>query len=123
LEVFFKKITTTPKHFELDSNGLIFAGEYHAVEAKIVKIEGKIHGLIELECDRCAASYVENLDLDVEIFASDGLYEKKEIFDIIEFLDEKIDFDFVRDTEIEAIRLDYHLCASCAKVEDYEIEI
>lgn len=123
--VSFKKVTTAPRTFNIETENLKFFGEFSYFNKNLVKLSGKIIGDIPLECSRCLEVETVNQNVDLEILLSDGLYKQEDHspeLDIIEFENGQIDFDYILNGEIESIQSDYFLCSKCKKTDDFEVE-
>ncbi|PID48204.1 MAG: hypothetical protein CR967_01170 [Proteobacteria bacterium] len=100
----------------LEKDGVNFFAKTQKISDKIAKIKGKIAGKTLHTCDRCGDEFILNLDENVEVLASDGLFEgleKEKLDNIIEFFDGFIDFDEIFVSELEAIKSDYFYCKKC----------
>jgi hypothetical protein len=123
--VSFKKVTTAPRTFNIETENLKFFGEFSYFNKNLVKLSGKIIGDIPLECSRCLDVEKVSQNIDLEMLLSDGLYKQADHspeLDIIEFEDGQIDFDYILNSEIESIQSDYFLCSKCKKTDDFEVE-
>jgi len=123
LKVEFKKISSKPKSFKIEKEGVEFKGEFKKDKDSLVDIVGNISNEIKVTCDRCSKEFMLKLDEDIHIKASEGIFKGNlEDIDIIEFYNGFIDFNEILNSEIESIKLDYHLCKECKKTEDFEKE-
>lgn len=115
-----RKIYSTPKSFSLekDIQGDIvkLSGEIQEARGQGQKglflLKGRLSGEITLVCDISGEEYQKKLDEELVLYISDGLWDAQsqslETFDVIEFFDGFIDLDFILQSEIESIKLDYH---------------
>ncbi len=110
-----RKIYSTPKSFSLEKDGVRLRGELK--EAKQSKkglfiLQGRLEGKIKLVCDISGEEYEKELDEELVLYISDGLWDTQsqslDTFDVIEFFDGFIDLDFILQSEIQSIKLDYH---------------
>lgn len=123
MKVDFKKIKNQSYKFSIEKENIIFSGEFRK-NRDFVDIKGKIQKDLSIICDRCGKEFMLKLDEDILLKASDGAFRGNiEDCDVVEFYDGFIDFDEILESEIESIKLDYHLCEQCKKDEDFEIEI
>ncbi|WP_281951356.1 hypothetical protein [Nitrosophilus kaiyonis] len=123
MKIEFKKIGFEPKKFQLSKNGIEFQGEFKKDKDGLVDILGNIKNELNVTCDRCSKEFMIKLDENIHLKASDGLYKGHlEEYDVLEFYDGMIDFDEILESEIASIKLDYHICNECEKIEDFEKE-
>jgi len=119
LRLDFKKIGTAPKSVKIEREGVRLEGELSRREGNLTDFKGKLSNNIEVQCSRCGQEFDLPVDEDVFLKFSDGLYRGSDPeADVIEFFDGKIDLDAVLNSEIESIRLDYHICPACKKGEE-----
>ncbi|WP_200762591.1 hypothetical protein [Nitrosophilus alvini] len=124
MKIDFKKATAHPREFSVEKEGVVFSGIYKKENVKTVDIKGNIKNSILVTCRRCSKEFMIKLEESLHIKASDGIFKGNcEEADVIEFLDNKIDFDYILESEIESIKLDYHLCEDCKCIEDFEKEL
>ncbi len=112
----FKKIPSLGTRFEAHADSIHFSGEAVKHSKTLVKCAGVLEGEISHVCDRCAEAFVLKVNEAVEVFASEGIYHDKEndeLLNVVEFFDGVIDFNLLRESELEAFRSDYHYCGSC----------
>lgn len=111
MQIAFRKITKSPKSFELVQDGLKLSCTLARVNDKIARLEGKIHGKIELICDISGDEFLKSVDENLTLHISDGIcnvQSQSENFDIIEIFDGQIDLNYIFSSEIELIKSDYH---------------
>ncbi|MBE0495094.1 MAG: DNA-binding protein [Campylobacterales bacterium] len=77
--------------------------------------QGNIVGTLQHHCDRCGADLVIPLDEEVEVWISDGVMPASEegLLNLVEFFDERADFNAILHSELEAIKSDYFYCQTC----------
>lgn len=113
----FRKVPKEGFDFSVEKEGVTFNG--HAIKEKgtLLKCTGNMQGVLEHACDRCGESLEIDLDDEVEVWASDGIITgaEDELMNIIEFAHEKVDFNEIMESEIEAIKSDYYYCPQCKK--------
>ena len=123
MKIEFKKIGSKPKSFKIEKDSVEFSGEFKKESNSLVDVLGKIKNDLKVLCDRCNKEFMLKLDENIHIKISDGIYKGNiEDFDVIEFYEGFIDFDEILSSELESIKLDYHLCEECKKEEDFEKE-
>lgn len=118
MKIEFKKVGFESKEFSLVDGKIQFFGEFKKDKNNphLIIINGKIVGDLFVNCDRCGVEFTKELNEDIEIFASNGIYEKEneeEDAVVIEFFDQKIDFSYIFESEIASIISDYHICPNC----------
>ena len=114
MKVDFKKVGRVPKNVEIEREGVVLTGSLSQGEDNLTNFKGKLSNNLKVECSRCGEEFEIALDEEVILKFSDGVYRGfDEEADIIEFYDGKIDIDEVLRSEIESIKLDYHLCNRC----------
>ncbi len=109
----FKKIPSSGINFKLNCEDVEFFGSVSKASKDLVRCLGNIRGKIVCPCDRCADDFVYEIDEKVDLFISDGMYNRN-FLEVIEFFDGSIDFDTILKSEIELIKSDYHYCPKCA---------
>ncbi|WP_187647199.1 hypothetical protein [Nitrosophilus labii] len=122
MKVDFKKITAKAKSFILEKDGVVFSGVFKK-DRDLVDIDGKLKNEIEVICDRCSKEFMIKLDEKIHLKACEGIFKGNlEDTDVVEFYDGYVDFDEILNSEIESIKLDYHLCDECKKEDEFEKE-
>ncbi|MDD2383230.1 MAG: DNA-binding protein [Sulfurospirillaceae bacterium] len=116
----FKKIPNSGVDFEVKCEEITLVGNALKSDKTIVACKGKLIGTVEHTCDRCAEIFTLGVNEEVEVFASDGLYEDKEgeeLLNVIEFFDGSLNFDTILQSELEALKSDYHYCGTCEQIQ------
>ncbi|AQW85642.1 putative protein (DUF177 domain) [Campylobacter pinnipediorum subsp. caledonicus] len=115
MKINFLKISNNGFPFDLDSNGLKFFGNLRKADKNLVLCEAKMTGKTDVLCDRCGKEMTLELDEDIKIFISDGVYndEGEDLMDVIEFFNNEIDLDEVFESELQAYKSDYFYCNEC----------
>lgn len=71
-------------------------------------------GNIEIDCSRCGALETLNINEDLKLLLSDGVFKGNEDeFLVIEIENSLIDFDEIIQSEVNSIKSDYLLCKDC----------
>ena len=111
----FRKVPKEGFDFSVETDGVTFKGNAVKTSGKLLKCSGNVLGTIEHACDRCGEPINLSLYEEVEVFAYDGMFDgtENELLNIIEFVDEKVDFNEILNSEIEAIKSDYYYCDKC----------
>jgi hypothetical protein len=115
LKIELRKIPFNPKEFETEFNGLKLKGVFFKEKQNLAKIEAKLSGKIEVDCNKCADSFIKNIDEDLKLIITDKIYNGfDEIYDVIEINSNIIDFDDIIMSEIESHKLDFeNICEKC----------
>ncbi|EAI4414610.1 hypothetical protein [Campylobacter fetus] len=115
MKIPFDKITSLPVPFEIVINGLKFNGNLKKINPKIVECIAVISGNLNYYCDRCGKDMILNLNEDVKLSLSNGIYKdlENDLSDTIEFYDGEIDIDEIFESEIEAYKSGYFYCYEC----------
>lgn len=115
MKIEFKKIAATPKSFSLESEGVVFSGEVSRISSKLFEIKARLGGEITLVCDLSGEEYQKALDESLVLYISNGVWDTQSQsdlmtdFDVIEFFDGFIDFEYILQSEINSIKMDYHI--------------
>ena len=79
-------------------------------------MEAEIKGSVTLVCDLSGEEFLETLNERVYILFKDGLWKSNEVngreyesYDVIEIFDSHIDLNYILYSELESVRLDYHV--------------
>lgn len=117
MKIAFSKLSHTPYPFKLDLESVVFEGSMIKTNPKLVKINATMKGFVYRPCDSCGEELELNIDENLEIFASDGLFKDKqnELSNTIEFFDSQIDLMEVAVSEFEAYLSDYFYCKNCSE--------
>jgi uncharacterized metal-binding protein YceD (DUF177 family) len=119
MTVEFKKIPTSGINFEVSFGDVQLSGHAQKTDKAMIRVDGKMCGQTPHHCDRCAEVFTLLVNESVEVFASDGLYEDngEELLNIVEFFDGSINFDTILQSELEALKSDYHYCGGCEQIQ------
>lgn len=114
MKIEFKKISSAPKSFSLKQGGLSFSGEVKRIETKLFEICALLEGKVTLICDRSGEEYQEQINENLVLFVSNGIWDKQSQnnsndFDVIEFFEGFIDFEYILQSEIDSIQMQYHI--------------
>lgn len=117
MKIAFSKLNNTPYPFKLDLENIVFEGNMVKINPKLVKINATMKGFVYRPCDRCGEELELDIDEELEIFASDGLFKdmENELSNTIEFFDSQIDLMEVAISEFEAYLSDYFYCKNCSE--------
>ena len=116
MQVILRKVTKTPLDFEVKSNEMAFKGYLQYDSNKLILLNAKLSGSLNVECSVCANDFNKIIDEDIKFFISDGIYEDESgvLMDVVECFDSTVDINELLDAEIELIKSDYNSCPECA---------
>ncbi|MGP1449803.1 MAG: hypothetical protein ACTTJS_01590 [Wolinella sp.] len=112
MKIDFKKFSKEPKKIAFSSQGCEIEGVVWKLDGNLYQLDATLHGEIELVCDLSGEEYTRTLNERLYFRVSDGLYNPKdddEEFDVVEFFHGALDMDELLSSELESIRLDYHV--------------
>lgn len=115
MKIAFSEISNKTLPFEVLLDDLKFKGELKKINNKLVNCKGIILGSLNHFCDSCGDDLILNLNEDIELILSDGIYkgDSKTIEDVMEFFDGYIDIMDIMHSEVEAFKGDYFYCDKC----------
>ena len=115
MKINFSKITRTPTDFTISFNNLVMSGEVVYTKYASADLKASLKGSCEVDCASCGDTFTKELNEQLELRLSDGLYSasNETLEDIIEIENGTIDFDELLQSELELIKNDYHRCESC----------
>lgn len=122
MQILFRKIHETRNPFDLTIEGARCHGEFWRSGKHAVTLHGRIEGRTAMSCDRCGCDYEKPIDETFRIEVVDRPFKVDESLDVVECPDGIVDFDDIFESEINAIKSEYHLCPDCSKDETFEIE-
>ncbi len=116
MKIVFKKIPQSGVDFETSLETVKFYGILEKKSRNLVRCHGKLEGTLTCSCDRCGEDMLLHVDEEIDLFASDGLYESgEELLEVMEFFDETVDLDTILQSEVETLKSDYHYCSTCSE--------
>jgi len=123
MKIQFDKIGSTPKPFKVMLEKVTLEGTLKKSGYGRVTLKGKLYGEVDLDCDRCGRSYLEDLNSELLLSLSNSVLKDKDDLDIIEFLDDEVDISYILESEINVLKSTYHSCTECSDNEEsLEIE-
>ena len=122
MKIEIKKVPFEKRDFETEFEGVTLKGIFYKENQNLVKIEAKLSGDIEVECIKCASTFIRNIDENLKLIITDKIYNGfDEEYDVIEIPSQIIDFNDIISSEIESIKLDFeNVCDNCHEI-DLEI--
>ena len=119
MKIDFKRVGFSKKSVEVHKEALQIDADLLRTQKSIVDLRGRIHGKQEVECKRCGQRFFIDIDEELFLKLSDGVYRGfDEEADVIEFYDGYIDLDELIASESESIKADYYICPKCKEGED-----
>lgn len=116
MKIEFKKVPQTPKILEAESDSVKIEGTFCKISQSLVKIDAQLTGNTHILCCRCGETEDIEVNEKLNFLLSDGIFKGDEGEDlVIEVEDGLIDFDEIIQSEVEAIKSDYHICEQCSK--------
>ena len=115
MKIELKKIPFNPKEFETSFEGLTLKGVFYKENHNLAKVEATLSGDIEVICNRCADTFIKNIDEKLKLIITDKIYNGfDDEYDVIEIFSQFIDFDDIITSEIESHKLDFeNICNNC----------
>lgn len=113
MKIEFKKVPQDKKELNVSFNSVNIEGTFCRISPTLVKIEAKLKGEITVDCSRCPNELTLELNEDLNLIISNGIFKGDEDDFLVIEVDETIDFDSIIDSEINSIKSDYYLCNIC----------
>jgi uncharacterized metal-binding protein YceD (DUF177 family) len=119
MKIEFRKVPQIEKELEFISNSVKIEGTFCRISQSLVKIDAVLKGSTEIDCCRCGKTEEIEVDEELHILLSDGIYKNDESeFLVIEVENSLIDFDEIIQSELNSIKSDYYMCDDCAQLGD-----
>ena len=120
MKITLRKVKNSPYNFEKTVDGITIKGFLQYDNDKLIKLNARLTGSIELVCDSCAEEFELDIDEELNYFISDGIYqdENNSLIDVVEAENGEFDIDELIHSEIELIKNDYNYCDFCEMSED-----
>ncbi len=113
MKIDFRKIAFQPKAFFIQNETLVFEGEVKRIGDKLFRVNAILNGELKLVCDRSGEEYFQKIEEDLVLYISNGIWDtqsqKVDDLDVIEFFDGFIDFEYILQSEIDLIQMQYHI--------------
>ncbi|EAK5748972.1 DUF177 domain-containing protein [Campylobacter lari] len=115
MKIAFAKLSSIAYPFKLDLDNIVFEGAITKVNPKLAKIKANFKGFTYRNCDRCGDEMELEIDQNIELFASDGIFkdENNTLSDTMEFFDSHIDLIELATSELQSYLSDYFYCNKC----------
>ena len=119
MKVEFKRAPQTPKELEVVLNSVKIEGTFCKISQSLVKIDAMLIGNTDIDCCRCGKTDNIEVNEKLDFLLSDRIIKNDESEDlVIEIENGLIDFDEIIQSELEAIKSDYHICEQCSNNND-----
>ena len=119
MKIEFKKAPQTPKELEVIVDSVKIVGTFCKISQSLVKIDAMLIGNTNIDCCRCGITDNIEVNEKLDFLLSDRIIKNDESEDlVIEIEDGLIDFDELIQSELEAIKSDYHICGQCSSDND-----
>ena len=119
MKIEFKKAPQTTKELEYISDSVRIEGTFCKISQSLVKVDAVLKGSTDIDCCRCGITEVIEVDEELHLLLSDGVYNKDESeYLVIEVENNLIDFDEIIESELNSIKSDYHICKDCLQLGD-----
>ena len=119
MKIEFKKVPQVSKELEFISNSVKIEGTFCKISQSLVKIDAVLKGSTEIDCCRCGKTEEIEVDEELRLLLSDGIYKNDESeYLVIEVENSLIDFDEIIESELNSIKSDYHMCNECVQLGD-----
>ena len=119
MKIEFRKAPQTSKEFEIDYNSVKIEGTFCKISQSLVKVDAVLKGSTDIDCCRCGITEVIEVDEELHLLLSDGVYKKDESeYLVIEVENGLIDFNEIIESELNSIKSDYHICNNCLQLGD-----
>jgi uncharacterized metal-binding protein YceD (DUF177 family) len=119
MKIEFRKAPQTPKELEIEYNSVKIEGTFCKISQSLVKVDAVLLGNTDIDCCRCGITEIIEVDEELHLLLSDGVYKKDESdYLVIEVENSLIDFDEIIESELNSIKSDYHMCKNCLQLGD-----
>lgn len=119
MKIEFRKVPQTTKELDISYNSVKIEGTFCRISSSLVKIEAVLKGNTDIDCCRCGVTDVIEVDEDLNLLLSDGIYKgNEEEYSVIEIENSLIDFDELIESELNSIRSEYYICEECLQYGD-----
>ena len=119
MKIQFRKVPQTTKELLVDYNSVKIEGTFCKISQSLVKVDAVLLGNTDIDCCRCGIAEVIEVDEELHLLLSDGVYNKDESeYLVIEVENNLIDFDEIIESELNSIKSDYHICKDCLQLGD-----
>ncbi len=119
MKIEFRKVPQINKELEFNYNSVKIEGTFCRRSQSLVKIDAVLKGSTDIDCCRCGITEQIEVDEELQLLLSDGLYKGDESeYLLIEVENSLIDFNEIIESELNSIKSDYHICENCLQYGD-----
>ena len=119
MKIEFRKVPQINKELEFNYNSVKIEGTFCKISQSLVKIDAVLKGSTDIDCCRCGITEQIEVDEELQLLLSDGLYKGDESeYLLIEVENSLIDFNEIIESELNSIKSDYHICENCLQYGD-----
>ena len=119
MKIEFRKVPQINKELEFNYNSVKIEGTFCKISQSLVKVDAVLKGSTEIDCCRCGITEEIEVDEELHLLLSDGVYKNDESeYLVIEVENSLIDFDEIIESELNSIKSDYHICENCLQYGD-----
>ena len=119
MKIEFRKVPQINKELEFNYNSVKIEGTFCRISQSLVKIDAVLKGSTDIDCCRCGITEQIEVDEELQLLLSDGLYKGDESeYLLIEVENSLIDFNEIIESELNSIKSDYHICENCSQYGD-----
>ena len=119
MKIEFRKAPQINKELEFNYNSVKIEGTFCRISQSLVKIDAVLKGSTDIDCCRCGITEQIEVDEELQLLLSDGLYKGDESeYLLIEVENSLIDFNEIIESELNSIKSDYHICENCLQYGD-----
>ena len=119
MKIEFKKVPQITKELEVIYDSVKIEGTFCRISQSLVKVEAVLKGNTDIDCCRCGTTEVIEVEEELKLLLSDGIYKNDESeYLVIELDNSLIDFDEIIESELNSIKSDYHICNECLQYGD-----
>lgn len=119
MKIEFKKVPQITKELVVIYDSVKIEGTFCRISQSLVKVEAVLKGNTDIDCCRCGTTEVIEVEEELKLLLSDGIYKNDESeYLVIELDNSLIDFDEIIESELNSIKSDYYICEKCSQYGD-----
>ena len=119
MNIEFRRVPQINEELEFNYNSVKIEGTFCRISQSLVKIDAVLKGSTDIDCCRCGITEQIEVDEELQLLLSDGLYKGDESeYLLIEVENSLIDFNEIIESELNSIKSDYHICENCLQYGD-----
>jgi len=113
MQIDFIKIKQSPIDINYSKDTTKIVGTLERINKDCVKLDSEFTSQVDLICNRCGKEFKKEFNYPLALLLADGVYSDSSDLDIIEFHNNKIDFDYIAFSEKTSIEEDFNYCKDC----------